>query len=117
MYADKTLTCVDCGAPFTFSAEDQEFHAMKGFMNEPKRCSTCRATRRAERGEGSSYQSSSREMFTATCAQCGKEAQVPFQPRGDKPVYCSDCFRSQRSTGGYGSGRSNRGYARSGNRW
>jgi CxxC-x17-CxxC domain-containing protein len=115
MYADKTLTCVECGAPFTFSAEDQEFHAPKGFMNEPKRCPNCRAARRAERGEGGSYSSGPREMFTATCAQCGKEARVPFQPRGDKPVYCSDCFRSQRG-GGYGGGR-DRGYERSGSRW
>ncbi|MGH2490993.1 MAG: CxxC-x17-CxxC domain-containing protein, partial [Candidatus Limnocylindria bacterium] len=26
----------------------------------------------------------------------GKEARVPFQPRGDKPVYCSDCFEQKR---------------------
>ena len=39
-------------------------------------------------------------MFTATCSNCGKEARVPFQPRGDKPVYCSECFeeRSGRSS-------------------
>lgn len=98
MYADKTLTCTDCGAPFTFSAEDQEFHAQKGFTNEPKRCPSCRSNRRAERGGSSYSQSDSREMFSATCAQCGKEAQVPFQPRGDRPVYCSDCFRAQRGS-------------------
>ena len=45
-YEDKTLTCVDCGQPFTFSAEDQAFHAEKGFMNEPKRCRACRQSRR-----------------------------------------------------------------------
>jgi CxxC-x17-CxxC domain-containing protein len=37
-----------------------------------------------------------REMFTATCSNCGKEAQVPFRPTSGKPVYCSDCFRSMR---------------------
>ena len=37
-----------------------------------------------------------REMFAATCSSCGKEAQVPFRPTNGKPVYCSDCFRSQR---------------------
>ena len=37
-----------------------------------------------------------REMFSATCSSCGKEAQVPFRPTSGKPVYCSDCFRSQR---------------------
>jgi CxxC-x17-CxxC domain-containing protein len=33
-----------------------------------------------------------REMFTATCSNCGKECQVPFRPTNGKPVYCSDCF-------------------------
>ena len=37
-----------------------------------------------------------REMFAATCSSCGKEAQVPFRPTSGKPVFCSDCFRSQR---------------------
>ena len=35
-------------------------------------------------------------LFTATCSQCGQEARVPFQPRGDKPVYCSSCFETKR---------------------
>ena len=52
-------------------------------------------------GGGGGY-GGQREMFSATCASCGKEAKVPFQPRGDKPVYCSDCFRSQQ--GSYGGG-------------
>ena len=92
-FTDKTLACAECGANFTFSAEDQEYHQQKGFTNEPRRCPECRANRRSQR---SGYSSSRSEMFTTTCAQCGKEAQVPFQPRGDRPVYCSDCFRSQR---------------------
>jgi CxxC-x17-CxxC domain-containing protein len=37
-----------------------------------------------------------REMFAATCSNCGREAQVPFRPTSGKPVYCSDCFRSMR---------------------
>src|SRR6188508_2740991 len=37
-----------------------------------------------------------REMFAATCSNCGREAQVPFRPTSGKPVYCSDCFRSIR---------------------
>jgi CxxC-x17-CxxC domain-containing protein len=43
-------------------------------------------------------------MYPAVCSNCGKETQVPFQPRGDKPVYCSDCFAEQRQTSSYGSG-------------
>ena len=113
-YTDRTLTCADCGAPFTFSADDQAYHAEKGFTNEPRRCPDCRAARRSQRGEssygggggGGGYGGGQREMFSATCASCGKEARVPFQPRGDKPVYCSDCFRSQQgSYGGGGGGR------------
>ena len=37
-----------------------------------------------------------REMFTAPCSSCGREARVPFRPTNGKPVYCSDCFRAQR---------------------
>ena len=37
-----------------------------------------------------------REMYTGVCAACGKEAQVPFQPREDRPVYCRDCYARMR---------------------
>ena len=104
---DKTLTCRDCGAEFVFTASEQEFHAQKGFTNEPVRCHECRAARKAQRGEGGyssggGYSRGPREMFPAVCAQCGKETTVPFQPRNDKPVYCSDCFSAQRPSSGYG---------------
>jgi len=94
-YQDRTLTCQDCNQPFTFSADDQAYHAEKGFTNEPKRCQSCRQSRRNERGNGGGYGQSPREMYPAVCAQCGKQTEVPFQPRGDRPVYCSDCFRQQ----------------------
>jgi CxxC-x17-CxxC domain-containing protein len=119
-YTDRTLTCADCGAPFTFSADDQAYHAEKGFTNEPRRCPDCRNARRQQRGDssygggGGGYSSAPREMFSATCASCGKEARVPFQPRGDKPVYCSDCFRSQQ--GSYGGGGSRGSYGGGGSR-
>lgn len=125
-YADKNLTCRDCGVEFVFTAGEQEFYAQKGFTNEPTRCPTCRQARKASGGGagrsssgGGGYSSrdsyddrgpsrgysdagASREMFTTVCASCGGPAQVPFQPRGDKPVYCSDCFQQQRraSSGG-----------------
>ncbi len=103
-YTDRSLTCAQCGNPFTFTADDQEFHAGRGYQ-DPKRCPSCRAERRNSGGGGSSssygggggggggYDRPQRQMYSATCAQCGKEAQVPFEPRGDKPVYCSDCFK------------------------
>jgi CxxC-x17-CxxC domain-containing protein len=116
MAQDKTLKCVDCGKEFTFTSGEQDFYAQKGFTNAPTRCPSCRAARKAAREEGTSYRSSGgygeqRQMYPAVCAQCGKPTEVPFQPRGDKPVYCSDCYRSQKSSeGGYSSGRSGGGY-------
>ena len=115
-YADKTMTCRECGSQFTFTAGEQEFYDQKGFTNAPTRCPDCRAARKAAgggrggssySGGGSSYggggsyssggsRGGAREMYTTTCSSCGKEAQVPFVPRGDKPVYCSDCFQAQR---------------------
>lgn len=96
MYRDETLSCVDCGRPFTFTTGEQEFFAMKGFTNKPSRCSDCRATRKASGPQGSQA-SNRREMFRATCSQCGGVAEVPFQPRGDRPVYCRDCFSARPS--------------------
>jgi CxxC-x17-CxxC domain-containing protein len=104
---DKTLTCSDCGREFTFTASEQEFFASKGFSS-PSRCPDCRAARKAQRassgyggggGGGGSY-GGERQMYPAVCAQCGKETEVPFQPRGDRPVYCSDCYRLQGGGGG-----------------
>ncbi len=114
MYADKVLTCSDCSQEFTFTSSEQDFYAQRGFT-EPRRCSSCRASRKAARGDsggygsGSSYSSGSsyggygsrdrgpREMFSATCSSCGREAQVPFRPTSGKPVYCNDCFASRRA--------------------
>ena len=140
MYNDKTLPCADCGQQFVFTASEQDFYAQRGF-SEPRRCASCRASRKAARGSGggnggngggggggygasggyssgggygggsSSYGGGGgggggggygerdrgpREMFSATCSNCGKEAMVPFRPTSGKPVYCSDCFRSMR---------------------
>ncbi len=95
IYEDRTLTCQDCGQPFTFSADDQSYHAEKGYTNEPKRCASCRQARRGERNGG--FAQGQREMHPAVCAECGKDTTVPFMPRGDRPVYCSDCFSRQRT--------------------
>ncbi len=113
---DKTLTCRDCGNEFTFTVGEQSFYAQKGFTNEPVRCPDCRSARKASRGEGGSYGGGNRdrEMYPAVCAECGKETQVPFLPRTDKPVYCSDCFANRRSSdngyerGSGGNGRDQR---------
>jgi len=53
VYADKVISCADCGEQFTFTAGEQEFYAQKGFTEPPKRCPTCRATRKSQRGGSS----------------------------------------------------------------
>jgi CxxC-x17-CxxC domain-containing protein len=97
-FSDIDLTCKDCGQPFVFTAGEQEFYQQRGLMNQPGRCQSCRGARRSDGGGSRGYGggSGAREMFTATCSQCGQEARVPFQPRGDKPVYCSSCFETKR---------------------
>src|ERR1700730_10501402 len=123
MAADTTLTCRDCGQQFTFTSGEQDFYASRGY-SEPSRCPDCRAARKAERdGGGGGYGSyggggqnrGPREMFTATCSSCGNEAQVPFQPSGDKPVYCLTWFQ-QRGGGSRGGGGGGYGAGRSGGR-
>ena len=119
MYTDRTLTCRDCSQSFVFTTGEQEFFASRGFTNEPSRCPECRAQRKSQQGGGyastggysggGGYERREREMFSAICSQCGKEARVPFQPRGDRPVYCSDCFAVQRGDS-YASGGSRNRY-------
>ncbi|MFH1662934.1 MAG: CxxC-x17-CxxC domain-containing protein [Chloroflexota bacterium] len=99
-FQEKSIQCSDCSATFTFSVEEQEQFASRGYTNEPKRCPSCHQARKARQNSsnGSSYQNNSygykpqREMFPAVCAECGKATQVPFQPREDRPVYCRDCY-------------------------
>jgi CxxC-x17-CxxC domain-containing protein len=119
-FADKPLMCRECGREFSFTAGEQEFFAQKGFTNEPGRCPECRASRKARMGSsgggmaydsdrgygggsygggggGGGYGRQPREMFSTICSECGQTAMVPFQPRTDKPVYCSSCFERVRS--------------------
>lgn len=124
--ADKTLTCRDCGTNFTFTEGEQDFYNQKGY-SEPTRCADCRAAKKAARNSGDSYGSSSygggyssggggysgggygrseRTMTQVVCANCGKDTEVPFVPRGDKPVYCSDCFSQMGGGNSRGGGRS-----------
>ncbi|HET8852922.1 MAG TPA: zinc-ribbon domain containing protein [Ktedonobacteraceae bacterium] len=100
---DQTLYCRDCNQEFVFTVGEQEFYASRGLTNSPSRCPSCRAARKGQ-SSGDRYSSGPREarqMYTITCSSCGNEAQVPFQPRGDRPVFCSDCYQAQ------GSGRKN----------
>ncbi len=103
-FADKQLTCRDCGNSFLFTGGEQEFYANKGLQNEPVRCPPCRSSRKSTRlnepedgyvkyGVFASFGGRTpRQMHPATCADCGMMTEVPFQPRGDRPVYCSACY-------------------------
>ncbi len=82
MYEDKTLVCVTCGKEFTFSAGEQAFFAEKGLMNEPKHCKACKDARKGK--------------HDAVCAECGKACKVSFEPSGDRPVYCNECYAARK---------------------
>ena len=115
MDVDRTLTCADCGQEFVFTASEQQFYQERGF-SDPRRCRSCRAARKASMGSGDSSMGGGgggysagggggggfrerrpREMFEATCSNCGKTAMVPFRPTSGKPVYCDDCFSRRRA--------------------
>lgn len=91
-FADRTLKCRECGDDFVFTSGEQAFFAEKGLINDPQRCPTCRAARRRERSGGAA-----REMHEVVCAQCGANTTVPFLPRLERPVYCSNCFDQVRA--------------------
>ena len=106
-FADRELTCRDCGAAFVFTSGEQEFYASKGLQNDPVRCPSCRATRKMMRPEDRDMTPSygvyaswggrtPRQLHVATCSGCAKSAEVPFMPRGDRPVFCSDCYNDER---------------------
>ena len=85
--------CAECGNQVLFTVGEQEFFASRGYTNEPRRCQDCRNMRRDQQRGGFG---APREMHPAVCAQCGIDTTVPFRPRGDRPVYCSDCFNALR---------------------
>jgi len=89
MYEDKTLVCKECGEEFLFTSGEQEFYNERGFQNEPQRCKTCRDNRKAA-------SKGPKEYHKTTCHECGGEALIPFEPKTDRPVYCSDCFAKSR---------------------
>ena len=105
-FQDKSIQCYDCGATFTFSVTEQEEFASKGHTNDPKRCPSCRQARKVRQqtsginrgGDMYGYRAK-RRMFPTKCSGCGKDTEVPFEPRSGRPVYCSDCYRKVRLAG------------------
>jgi CxxC-x17-CxxC domain-containing protein len=103
-YQDQMMRCRDCGQDFVWTAGEQQFYASKGLENPPGRCPSCRAAARAARQSGGPAAGGRREFFPAVCDRCGVQTQVPFLPRNDRPVYCSNCFdvvRAERTASGF----------------
>jgi CxxC-x17-CxxC domain-containing protein len=101
-FQDQNLQCRDCGKDFVWTASEQEFYQEKGFTNAPVRCPDCRRIHKQQRqgggggGGGGGFNRGPRQMFEVQCANCGKQTTVPFQPKGDRPVYCRECFDAKR---------------------
>jgi CxxC-x17-CxxC domain-containing protein len=89
-FQDQNLKCRDCGKDFVWTAEEQDFYQQKGFTNAPVRCPECRQAKKQQ-------MRTDRKMYPITCSSCGKQDEVPFEPRGDRPVLCQECFRKQKT--------------------
>src|SRR5438309_158752 len=105
---DKLVTCVDCGAQFTFSARDQAFYQERGYQ-APRRCKTCRDKRKSgalpvggirqpasagtfDHMNAAAAGAPAREQFKVQCSGCGVETTVPFKPDPNRPVFCRTCY-------------------------
>jgi CxxC-x17-CxxC domain-containing protein len=107
MAEDQQLMCSDCGQAFTFTSDDQNFFREHGYST-PKRCKPCRQAKKQEQsgGGGGGYSRGGAQGTSVICAGCGQQTTVPFEPRGDRPVYCQNCFRARKPAGGGGNRRS-----------
>lgn len=96
-FEDRSITCVECGSEFTWTAHEQEYYRDKGLENAPRRCRKCRAHRKAGI-EAMRVKPGERERIEVrvACANCGVETTVPFYPSQGKPVYCRSCFLARR---------------------
>src|SRR5581483_4835396 len=90
-YADKTITCRDCGMDFVFTSGEQEFYAQKGFTNEPTRCPACRQARKANGGGRSSGYS--RDSYSNEGYSSGGYSRDSYN---DRESYGSSYGRSER---------------------
>ena len=91
-FADRSLSCRECGSAFVWTSGEQEFYQQKGLLHEPQRCPDCRQKAKAERAA-----QRAQNMHDIVCSDCGQAGQVPFAPRTDRPVYCSTCFETHRN--------------------
>ena len=108
-FSDKEIVCEECSQAFIFTAGEQEFFSSKGLQNLPRRCNVCRQKRKLSTGSNEenfsygravSYSGKTpRRLHIAPCSgskslspECQEYTEVPFMPRGDRPIYCSSCY-------------------------
>jgi CxxC-x17-CxxC domain-containing protein len=118
--SDLLLMCSDCGQEFVFTAGEQQFFQERGYSS-PRRCKPCRQAKSAGGGHAPSHSQHESGGYSAgsgagagmssgttvVCASCGQTTTVPFEPRGDRPVYCKSCYKPKQGGGG-GAGRQSR---------
>jgi CxxC-x17-CxxC domain-containing protein len=104
-FTDRQIPCSECHKLFTFTAGEQRWYNERGFEHPPRRCGDCRKARKErdgrEGGGGGRGRDRDRQRpkHRITCARCGVEAEVPFEPRSGSPVYCASCFQANRQRG------------------
>ena len=90
-------TCGDCGKDCEVPFEPRQ--------DKPVYCNDCFQNHKPQNRGGSGggrfggrggFNRGPREMHKATCGDCGKDCEVPFEPKQDKPVYCNDCFQNHK---------------------
>jgi CxxC-x17-CxxC domain-containing protein len=94
-FQDTSLSCIDCGNNFIWSAGEQLFFYDKGLKNPPKRCKPCKQAKNERLAAIAAAQVSGvkqRIEVIVNCAKCSNQTTVPFYPSQGRPVYCRSCF-------------------------
>jgi len=87
-FLEKTRVCQECGRPFIWSADEQEYYVMRGFGHEPALCGECRLRRRDRMPRPPAE-------YKTICAKCAKGVYVPFASGEGRTAYCRDCFEME----------------------
>jgi CxxC-x17-CxxC domain-containing protein len=123
---DLAVLCADCSEDFVFTIAEQRFYAERGIRQPVRcqPCRAARRAERnaaliaAHESSGNAGTWSEMQqavagygltaapakgrggarptMYHGVCADCGKDTEVPFNPRPGRPVYCRACFASRK---------------------
>jgi CxxC-x17-CxxC domain-containing protein len=104
-YADKNVTCRECGGEFLFTAFEQEFYALNNFTYEIECCRDCRRKQTITGPTTIRHvipaPPTTRLLRDVSCFICGKMTAISFAPRFGRPVYCDDCYEQWGSRHAY----------------